>query len=52
MLELFRHTTVRAQAELLARADQPAVAPAAAPTAQQHALLKRRHEQLRTRRGR
>ncbi|MFE5583112.1 amino acid adenylation domain-containing protein [Kitasatospora sp. NPDC056531] len=53
LLDLFQHTTVRAQAELLSRQKQ-----GAAPVttrgrgAQQNALLKRRQQQLQAKRGR
>ncbi|MEU1485164.1 amino acid adenylation domain-containing protein [Streptomyces sp. NPDC005752] len=52
LLDLFQHTTVRAQAELLSRQKQGA-APATTRSrgAQQNALLKRRQQQLQAKRG-
>ena len=52
ILELFKHTTVRRQAELLAQpADEnPPSAPVGRSDAQQNALMRRRNEQLRARR--
>ncbi|MGW7446232.1 non-ribosomal peptide synthetase [Kitasatospora sp. NPDC054795] len=52
LLDLFQHTTVRAQAELLSQQRQ-GVAPAATRgrSAQQNALLKRRRQQLQAKRG-
>lgn len=54
ILQLLRHPTVRAQAELLARPGEDLDAPISGrrPTAQQNALTRRRNEQLRARRGR
>ncbi len=52
LLDLFQHTTVRAQAELLSQQKQGA-APATTRSrgAQQNALLKRRQQQLQAKRG-
>ncbi|MBV1855877.1 non-ribosomal peptide synthetase [Catellatospora tritici] len=52
LLDLFQHTTVRAQAELLSQQNQGA-APATTHSrgAQQNALLKRRQQQLHAKRG-
>jgi len=54
MLDLLTYTTIRSQAELLDSLDQGAEPPdqARRRTAQQNALLRRRNEQLRARRGR
>ncbi|MES4907736.1 MULTISPECIES: amino acid adenylation domain-containing protein [unclassified Streptomyces] len=52
LLDLFQHTTVRAQAEFFARRREPSAAPSARrEEAQRNALLKRRQQQLRAKRG-
>ncbi|WP_078894857.1 non-ribosomal peptide synthetase [Streptomyces sp. NRRL S-1022] len=53
LLDLFQHTTVRAQADFFSRQEPPvAHEDGTAGTRQQRALLKRRQQQLRTKRGR
>ncbi|MDN0197607.1 amino acid adenylation domain-containing protein [Streptomyces sp. S.PNR 29] len=52
LLDLFQHTTVRAQAEFFARQREPSAASSVSREgAQRNALLKRRQQQLRAKRG-